>query len=165
MKRLVVLSCSLVALVWAARSASAGGPACGPACAAPPAPCTVLQPVVQDKVSYHVDITYDKCKKPGELAWIAKVKEGEIAVPCTKKVPVCTKDPCTGCTHTEFVEETVMKKVPTKSIDICPDKCGEEEKVKKCVKIIVNHTPVTVMQEVPAPGAAPACSSGSCCHR
>jgi hypothetical protein len=160
----------LVALVWAAGSTRASGPACGPACAggacAAPCPtCTIQEPVVQDKVCYHVEITYDKCKKPSTLEWVAKVKEGEIEVPCTKKVPVCVKDPC-GCgTHTEFVEETVMKKVPTKTIDICPDKCGEEEKVKKCVKIVVNHTPVTVMKEVPAPCQAAPCCAGGCCHR
>jgi hypothetical protein len=161
MKQALGISCTMVALVGMAALARAQGPACsGPACSGPACgpTCTVKQPCVEDKVCYHVEITYHKCTKPAKLEWIAKVKEGEVAVPCPHKVPVCVKDPCTGCTHTELVEETVMKKVPTKTIDICPDKCGEEEKVHKCVKIVVNHTPVTVMKELPV-----FCPAAPCC--
>jgi hypothetical protein len=163
MKTALAISCTWIALAWYSNPARAHGPACcggncGPACQQP---CTVQQPCVEDKVCYHVEIVEHKCTKHGELEWIAKVKEGEAEVPFCKMVPVCVKDAC-GCgTHTEFVKETVMKKVKTKTIDICPDKCGEEEKIHKCVKIVVNHTPVTVMKEVPVCCPAAPC----CCHK
>jgi len=164
MKRIFGFSCTLV-LAWSSASVFASGLMCksghcGPSCAPPPETCTVLQPVVQDKVCYHVDLTEEECKKHGKLVWKVTVKEGEKEVPCTRMVPVCVKDPCSCCTHTEFKEETVMKKVLTKTIDICPEKCGEDVTIKRCATIVVNHSPVTVMKELPV-----SCPSAPCCHK
>jgi hypothetical protein len=155
-----MLGWGLLALVLSAAPASAGGllhchrrTCAGADC--PPPVCTIQEPCIEDKICFHLEITEQKCTEPGKLQWVAKVKDTEIEVPCTRHVPVCVTDPCTGCTHTEFKEETVLKKCNQRIIDICPDKCAEVEKVRKCVTIVVNHTPVTVMKEIPV--SCPCC--------
>jgi hypothetical protein len=166
MKTLAALGWGLLALTLAAGPAWAGGLLCrhhrrhcaaAPEC--PPPVCTVQEPCVEDKLCFHVEITEEKCKVPGKPEWKVTESERECKVARVKQVPVCVTDPCTGCTHTEFKEEVCPEKVKTKVFDVCFDKCPEEEKVKKCVKIVVNHKPVVVMKEVPVP-----CPESVCGH-
>jgi hypothetical protein len=131
--------------------------ACEPSggCCIEAQPCTVYKPV------FHVEVTEQKCPKMQkvEYPYIAKSREIVRDVPCTRCVPVCVTDPCTGCTRTEYKEECFIEKVKVLVIDILPPEKDCEykcvDKITKCATVTLDHTPVC---------APPVCCPAPCCH-
>jgi hypothetical protein len=86
-------------------------------------------------------------------------KEVEKEVPCTRTVPICITDPCTGCTRTEYRCQTVVEKVKTTFIETVPPKedCGykTEERIKRCIDIHIDHVPAAPCGPPPCAGALP----------
>jgi hypothetical protein len=111
---------------------------------APPAgtaPGACLQPVwrereVKVKVNRLVKKSVPTCECEKKTIWKGTIKDvtgckwehikvcRDVVqeVPVTKQVPVCVTDPCTGCTRTEYREETCVEKVVTKVIETIPVK-------------------------------------------
>jgi hypothetical protein len=131
--KLIAISSALLAVGLLAGPALAGGGCggCGTGGSCCAQSCAVSQPV------FHVEICDKKCKEKEHVdEYVAKVKEIEKDVPSTKLVPVCVKDPCTGCTKTVLQEVCTVEKVKCRVIDITPNSKDEEvEKVYKCATI------------------------------
>jgi hypothetical protein len=78
---------------------------------------------------------------------------------CTRTVPVCVKDPCTGCTRTEYRTETYVKPVKCTVWESVPVQKAVTEKVctgwkteertRDCVSISVERRPATETKKVP----------------
>jgi hypothetical protein len=119
----------------------------GGACCGGPGPCE--RPVLRAEVTEQKYTVPVKVVPPYTV--VTKIAEKEV--PCTRTVPVCVTDPCTGCIRTEYKCETVLEKVKTTSIEVIPPTEGctsrPEERTKRCVTIYIDHLPVCS----PAPGA------------
>jgi hypothetical protein len=139
MKKLLWAGTALAALVLCAASAPAGDGCCGSCCASCCA-ASCEQIVLNVKASLRTE----KVCLPTVPEVNVIVKEEEGLVPVTRCVPVCVTDPCTGCTHTEYKNETVMEKAKNLCITILPPKPGAprtEERVKGCVTVTIDHVP------------------------
>ena len=83
------------------------------------------------------------------------VREVEHDQPCTRMVPVCVTDPCTGGTHTEYREETTVKKVKSTVIEVnpqpvdCAPTCKKEERTRHYTEVVMEEVPQTVVKKVP----------------
>jgi hypothetical protein len=146
MRKFVALMPAVMIWMVSAAPAFADGSCCGGCIAAP---CTVDKVVLRaevDEQKYTVEV-------PGKPGYTTTSKTVEREVPCTRCVPVCVTDPCTGCTHTEYKTETVLQKVKTTYIEVVPVECKPttEVRTKSCVRLFIEH------HEVPAP-PAPCCS-------
>jgi hypothetical protein len=141
MKKLLCTGGALAALILSATQALALGHKnacdCCCTCEAAPAQTVVLR----------VNVTQRTCpvEVPVVNPAIVHRTEGFKDMPCTKSVPVCVTDPCTGCTHTEYKQETVIERVKTVNIEILPPApgCGKkiEQRVNSCVTIEIDHVP------------------------
>jgi hypothetical protein len=122
--------------------------------------CCEAQPCALSKPVFHVEITESKCptQVKEESPYIAKSREIEREVPCTRCVPVCVTDPCTGCTRTEYRQECFIEKVKVVVIDILPpEDCGfkTKDKITRCATVTLDHAEVC---------PAPVCCPAPCCH-
>jgi hypothetical protein len=139
MKKVLIAGLALVSLQALAACARADGVPCGGGCScgwAPP-PVVVFR-IEEEQEKYCVPV---RVKNP------VTVKE-EVAykdVPCTRLVPVCVTDPCTGCTRTEYKEEAYVKKVRTTVLTVIPPAeeytCKTEERTRTCFKIYKSIVP------------------------
>jgi hypothetical protein len=164
MNRLLAVVTSLVVLAVAAGPGWCGPcKSCGNGCCKPETPsctecCNVCKPV------FHLEATQEKykaCVPVTQPDYEVKATVQDKDQPCTRCVPVCVKDPCTGCTHTEYVTETVVNKVKVTSVDITPlnkDCCPQtkfEERTKTCFCVTIDHTCVTEPKTVYDVGRLP----------
>src|SRR4051794_557340 len=159
-----------------------GGDACGPAPCAPP-PVAFEEKVVTcykpewrqreevchtEKVVLHTHTTPEKYTvKIPVFTDQTRVCTVLTRVPhetvheetCTRTVPVCVKDPCSGCTHTEYKTETYVKPVKRTVWETVPVQKAVTEKVctswttevrtRECVSISVERRPTTEVKKVP----------------
>jgi hypothetical protein len=97
---------------------------------------------------------------------VVKCIEKDVTV--CKTVPVCVTDPCTGCTKTEYQQQTCVEKVKCDVIETIPVKREYnvlaisnwktvERKVPK-TEICFEIVPEKVITKVPACESAPACA-------
>jgi len=77
----------------------------------------------------------------------------EQEVPCTRLVPVCVTDPCTGCPRTEMQPVAGTEKVKTTCTEVIPvDECGKktEERPRVCTTIYLDCWPCAGGPKPPA---------------
>jgi hypothetical protein len=132
MKQVPWPGAAVAVLLFAAAPALAGHHNC---CCEEPAPVVLRAEVIQ---------RVEKVCVTSKPAPVVRRAEGVRDVPFTRCVPVCVTDPCTGCTHTEYKQETVVERVKTLTIEILPPPpCAPktEERVKSCVTITIDHLP------------------------
>jgi hypothetical protein len=90
---------------------------------------------------------------PVKKGYTVQTKDVPSEVPCTKMVPVCVQDPCTGQTRTELQPQTVLQKATTTYILVLPpegpDTTRKEEQKKMSVHVVIGHAPGQVVEQVP----------------
>jgi hypothetical protein len=145
------------AALWLSAATSQGAGCCHKGCATcPPAP--VEAPCVKNKLAFHLVVTPEQytAEIPPKPKYKVTTKDFETEQPCTQTVPVCVIDRCTGCQHTEYHQETVLKKVKTTCIEIVPEPCvTTEERTRYCTHVSAYCVPVAPPACEPAPRGHP----------
>jgi hypothetical protein len=146
----------------------AEGPCCAPECPMKEVEITVNRRIAVKTPTCETEtkryLTAD-LKVENRVIWeeIEVCKNVVKEVPTCKMVPVCVKDPCTGCTRTEYQQQTCVEHVVCQVIETIPVK--REYKViavrnwkvdERCVPKTCTHyecVPEKVITKVPC-GAA-----------
>jgi hypothetical protein len=157
MRRIALVTLSVVALVASAVTVRAGHGSCcgsgGCATAGCGTDCGYPKPILR------AEIVQTKCEEKTKVIppYVVTKKETfrEVPVCCPVEVPVI--DPCTGCTRIEHQQQTVVQKARVIQIEVVPPKedclTKTEVKTRNCIKIYIDHAPAAVC--APAPACVP----------
>ncbi|HZT82016.1 MAG TPA: hypothetical protein VFA26_17450 [Gemmataceae bacterium] len=117
--------------------------------------CPVEEVVPVAKPVFRLEVTQQTYKVQVPVPpkkWEVRTQTVDQERPCTKLVPVAVTDPRTGCTRTEYHEQTVMEKVRVTVVDVVPV-CSAgptyktEERVRSCYHVTMDAKEVTELRK------------------